>query len=193
MKTRFSLLLSATLLCGCAGIQPPALPEHNPANPQVGDVSRSPQTVLAADATTQAVKQRLSHSSERAKSSESMAHNMGGMSGIGGMEKMQNGGETHQAMPAMSHDMGGMKMDEVSPSPSPKQNDGGMKHDMPGMNMEVAPTRAGGSPSSQAKPASNGIYYTCVMHPHVHEDKPGKCPICGMKLVQKKASDQSNP
>lgn len=27
-------------------------------------------------------------------------------------------------------------------------------------------------------------YYTCPMHPQVHEHKPGKCPICGMELVK---------
>lgn len=26
-------------------------------------------------------------------------------------------------------------------------------------------------------------YYTCPMHPQIHEDHPGNCPICGMKLV----------
>lgn len=25
-------------------------------------------------------------------------------------------------------------------------------------------------------------YYTCSMHPFVHEEKPGNCPVCGMKL-----------
>ena len=28
--------------------------------------------------------------------------------------------------------------------------------------------------------------YTCKMHPEVIQDKPGKCPKCGMKLVEKK-------
>jgi CopA family copper-resistance protein len=28
-------------------------------------------------------------------------------------------------------------------------------------------------------------YYTCVMHPEIHESKPGNCPKCGMKLVKK--------
>lgn len=26
-------------------------------------------------------------------------------------------------------------------------------------------------------------YWTCTMHPQVHKDAPGKCPICGMPLV----------
>ena len=29
--------------------------------------------------------------------------------------------------------------------------------------------------------------FTCVMHPHIAEAKPGKCPICGMPLVKKPA------
>ncbi|HXH61482.1 MAG TPA: heavy metal-binding domain-containing protein [Fimbriimonadaceae bacterium] len=31
--------------------------------------------------------------------------------------------------------------------------------------------------------ASEKVYYTCTMHTQVHEDHPGDCPICGMKLV----------
>lgn len=27
-------------------------------------------------------------------------------------------------------------------------------------------------------------YYTCSMHPQVHEDHDGNCPICGMKLIR---------
>lgn len=30
--------------------------------------------------------------------------------------------------------------------------------------------------------------YTCPMHPNVVQDGPGKCPVCGMDLVQKTAS-----
>ncbi len=29
-------------------------------------------------------------------------------------------------------------------------------------------------------------YYTCSMHPQVMQDKPGDCPICGMKLIEAK-------
>ncbi len=33
-------------------------------------------------------------------------------------------------------------------------------------------------------------YYTCPMHPQVHEHKPGKCPICGMALVKVSGDDK---
>ncbi|MDB5021264.1 MAG: efflux transporter periplasmic adaptor subunit [Pedobacter sp.] len=40
---------------------------------------------------------------------------------------------------------------------------------------------------SQQQPTANmqsKAYYTCSMHPQVHENKPGNCPICGMKLIK---------
>ena len=35
--------------------------------------------------------------------------------------------------------------------------------------------------------------YTCVMHPEVVMDHPGKCPKCGMTLVPKKAEEKPKP
>ena len=32
--------------------------------------------------------------------------------------------------------------------------------------------------------AADSSYYTCPMHPQVHEEGPGKCPICSMDLVK---------
>ena len=29
------------------------------------------------------------------------------------------------------------------------------------------------------------VYYSCPMHPQVHEPEPGNCPICGMKLTER--------
>jgi hypothetical protein len=41
---------------------------------------------------------------------------------------------------------------------------------------------AGTSSSSNVKPVAKPLY-TCVMHPEVISDHPGKCPKCGMDLV----------
>lgn len=39
---------------------------------------------------------------------------------------------------------------------------------------------------AQSKNVAQETYYTCVMHPEIHEKKPGKCPKCGMALVKEK-------
>ena len=38
-------------------------------------------------------------------------------------------------------------------------------------------------PASASQPEKKTLYYTCPMHPQIHRDEPGKCPICGMDLV----------
>jgi len=35
-----------------------------------------------------------------------------------------------------------------------------------------------------ATKTQNKFYYTCSMHPQIHEDHPDNCPICGMKLIK---------
>ena len=40
----------------------------------------------------------------------------------------------------------------------------------------------------QKKDTEGKIYYTCSMHPQVHLDHPGNCPICGMSLIKKSES-----
>ena len=36
----------------------------------------------------------------------------------------------------------------------------------------------------QVAKAQSKAYYTCSMHPQIHEDHDGNCPICGMKLIR---------
>jgi YHS domain-containing protein len=43
------------------------------------------------------------------------------------------------------------------------------------------------SGDSMATPADAG-YWTCPMHPEIHQTASGKCPICGMNLVFKKSN-----
>jgi len=45
---------------------------------------------------------------------------------------------------------------------------------------------AGCAKTERAASSSAGTKYTCPMHPEVMQDKPGNCPKCGMKLVEKK-------
>jgi Cu(I)/Ag(I) efflux system membrane fusion protein len=35
-------------------------------------------------------------------------------------------------------------------------------------------------------------YWTCTMHPQVHKDGPGACPICGMDLIKKVIDDTAD-
>jgi Cu(I)/Ag(I) efflux system membrane fusion protein len=37
---------------------------------------------------------------------------------------------------------------------------------------------------ASATKTAGKAYYTCSMHPQIHEDHPGNCPICGMKLIK---------
>jgi rubrerythrin len=59
-----------------------------------------------------------------------------------------------------------------------------MQHAMSGMEgMQHDKTGATKMDSSE-KPMSGKIYYTCAMHPQIHQDKPGKCPICDRTLIK---------
>lgn len=75
----------------------------------------------------------------------------------------------------------------------PAANDNGMQHDMKNMDMRKDTTAMMDEHTNRqmnmdntdtTKPITK-VVYTCVMHPEVQQDKPGKCPKCGMTLVQK--------
>jgi hypothetical protein len=54
---------------------------------------------------------------------------------------------------------------------------------------DAAPAPAGEPPGTASNPdtgAKAQTVYTCPMHPEVRQDRPGKCPKCGMKLVREK-------
>jgi hypothetical protein len=52
--------------------------------------------------------------------------------------------------------------------------------------MSVTITGCKGSGQSEQPAQKSVVQYTCPMHPEVVQDKPGKCPKCGMDLVEKK-------
>jgi len=47
------------------------------------------------------------------------------------------------------------------------------------------------SANTEQNSATAKITYTCPMHPEVTSDKPGKCPKCGMDLVEKKVDNNT--
>src|SRR5437773_6935560 len=49
------------------------------------------------------------------------------------------------------------------------------------------------SKSSKSIKPPDVDYYTCIMHPSVHAEAPGKCPICGMELVPVRKRDGGAP
>ena len=55
------------------------------------------------------------------------------------------------------------------------------------MEMDSSGIKSGasGQSNSSSNPMVDKVIYTCVMHPEVQQDKPGKCPKCGMTLVKK--------
>ena len=71
------------------------------------------------------------------------------------------------------HDENGLINANASPEEKNKGNDNKQTSDM-----KTTETK------SEKKEATKT--YTCSMHPEVISDKPGKCPKCGMELVEKK-------
>ncbi len=52
-----------------------------------------------------------------------------------------------------------------------------------GSDHSSRPAQTTNQPGQKSETA---VKYTCPMHPDVVQDKPGDCPKCGMKLVEKR-------
>ena len=66
-----------------------------------------------------------------------------------------------------------------------------MKHGA--SDMKMMEHEAHGMSKGAQAPASAETYYTCPMHPEIREAKPGNCPICGMTLIKKSATEGAKP
>jgi YHS domain-containing protein len=58
-----------------------------------------------------------------------------------------------------------------------------VKADTSMKGMDMKGMKMAGDTASKVKEAG---YWTCPMHPEIHQSAPGQCPICGMNLVFKK-------
>jgi Cu(I)/Ag(I) efflux system membrane fusion protein len=47
-------------------------------------------------------------------------------------------------------------------------------------------------PQTLTAKTTGKAYYTCSMHPQIHEEHPGNCPICGMKLIKVELTGDNN-
>ena len=56
-----------------------------------------------------------------------------------------------------------------------------------GHRAQPLPEGAAQAPQTAAPEKASILYWTCAMHPQVHEPGPGKCPICGMDLIPVRA------
>lgn len=72
-----------------------------------------------------------------------------------------------------------------------KRQVGTSNQDMTGMKMDT--NEKSSKDSMQKMPGmDNEVYYTCSMHPQIMEPKPGKCPICGMELIETRKNNTTN-
>ena len=160
MNIRIKLsILAVGFVGGCMAPDPPPMP-GTAVDPQVRGSSRTPRNLIARDETTRAIEKQLSLTEATAAGAEQMPHDMGNMPG------MHHGSEAH----------GGTADAEK------KQ----LADEMRKTSDEMKTTADAMKTQSKGK-SDPGSYYTCVMHPQIHADAPGNCPICGMKLVKKEA------
>ncbi len=117
----------------------------------------------------------------------------------------RNHDEQHQApstgSPALKDPVCGMTVSDQSPHKSEHDGKGFYfcsAHCLARFKAEHGkyirlPTQA--KVSSKEPPSQAAKVYTCPMHPQIHEDHPGDCPICGMALepVVPDLDDEENP
>lgn len=66
------------------------------------------------------------------------------------------------------------------------------RHELVAWFSGAAPVGPGAAPvAGGTAGGSAAAYYTCSMHPQVHLDHPGTCPICSMPLVEVAREDQA--
>lgn len=153
-----TVLAGAGLLAGCASATAPFFAPGNSADPQVRVPARPPANLLLHDETTVAIQQELSRNESATKTAETVQH---------GDMKMENRKDMPNATNA-------------------EQEKATITDEMKKTSDEMKRTSEAMKKAEQTKTAN--FYYTCRMHPQIHADKPGKCPICGMTLVKKEGA-----
>ena len=159
MFRTLALFGAAALMAGCAAqVNPKPFCYDNPANPRAPEapVASSPAPLALEPPPAAAVSD--AGSPEPSADSPMQHMDMKGMD-MKGMDMANMAGMDHGQKPAATQ-----------PGQAASATEG-MHHRS--------------HPSSATRPTTAQAIYTCKMHPQVVSDHPGKCPICGMKLVVK--------
>lgn len=182
------VLLALLSVAGCStNFEPQPLSANHPAS------------VLAKEAPRLGMKRLVVHDDLTQKTNAQLARQdapnpdfqSGGMS----QENSSMGGMDHSKM-------SGMKMPETTATSSDARKDAAemeikktldemkqLSDEMKAKSDAEKPT-AKPSSNSKQKPQPTAAYWTCVMHPEIHADKPGQCPKCGMTLVKKEGGSK---
>lgn len=165
-------LFALIALTGCAtNFEPKPLPVDHPASAQAQEARRSRTSQLI-------VTDELSRKTEMQLRRKDVPN-----------PNFQESGMSHDmsTMPGMDHSkMKDMPMPAATATASPadtKAVEGEMKKTSDEMKKLSDEMKAKSDSGSKSTPAA--AVYTCLMHPEVQSDKPGKCPKCGMTLVKR--------
>ncbi len=197
---KFVALLAMIALSGCAtNFESKPLNADHPASAQAQEAPRfGMKRLIVPDELTRKTNAQLARKDVPNPDFQGsgMSHDMSDMKGMD-HSKMQ--GMDMNKPPPKSETMEGMDhskmkgMAEPAPAASPankeavgmemKKTSDEMKKLSDELKAKSDAEKATAKPSQAAK--SEAAYWTCVMHPEIHADKPGQCPKCGMTLVKK--------
>lgn len=207
------ILLALLALAGCATkFEPTPLPADHPASVQAQEAPRTrTNRLLLTDEMTRRTNAQLARKDVPNSDFQNsgMSHDMGSM---GGMDHAQMKGMDMSKHPAgvpasqpegMDHSkMQGMTAPARGQAASPASKEAvemEMKKtsdEMKKVSDELKAKTDAGNPTRKSSPnpspsgQATAAYWTCVMHPEIHEAKPGQCPKCGMTLVKKEGTPQ---
>ena len=159
-------MISAVFLTGCGVTNPPPLPANNPAEAAIPVPADAPRNVLRHDETTLAIHAELSKTDAGAKSGGHTSHG-----DMPGMQQSEMKREDQKGPTAAD-----VEREKKAIAGEMKKTDEEMKQTSEQLKKKIEESK------------TQAFYYTCVMHPEIHQDKPGKCPKCGMTLVKKEGT-----